>query len=93
MFSACGSGTKADVVFVLDASSSIGAQDFSLLLTFVKNLLNEWNVGEDEIRIGVVKFSNVTKIEFQLNTHEDKDDVLSAVQAIMYRGGTTDTGL
>ncbi|XP_070211137.1 uncharacterized protein [Littorina saxatilis] len=88
---ACGSGTKADVVFVLDASSSIGAQDFSLLLTFVKNLLNEWNVGEDEIRIGVVKFSNVTEIEFQLNTHEDKDDVLSAVQAIMYRGGTTDT--
>ena len=93
VLSACGSGTKADVVFVLDTSGSVGADDFGLLKEFVSQVLEEWDIGQDQIRIGVMKFSTSPEVEFQLDEYEDKENLLEAVDSIEYSAGDTDTGM
>lgn len=91
-FSACGSGSKADVVFILDASGSVGPEDFSLLLTFVSNVLEEWDIDQEQIRIGMLRFATDHEVLFQLKEYDDKDDLIRAVGNIQYTGGYTHTG-
>lgn len=91
--SVCGPGTKADVLFLLDTSGSVGSSDFSMLLEFVRSVLEEWDIGQDQIRIGVLKFSTDTEIEFQLDEYDDKDSLLDAVSGIDYTAGDTNTGM
>ena len=85
-------GTKADIVFMLDSSGSVGSSNFQLLLGFVNSLVKDWNVDQNNIRVGVEKFASRPYTEFHLNDFNDKNQTLSAVQNIAYSAGGTNTG-
>lgn len=53
---------KIDVVFLLDASSSVGKNSFLSELKFVRKFLSDFNVGYNYTRVSLVTFSSQGKI-------------------------------
>ncbi|KAG8516244.1 Collagen alpha-6(VI) chain [Galemys pyrenaicus] len=83
---------KADIMFLVDSSGSIGPENFSKMKTFMKNLVSKSQVGIDRVQIGVVQFSDVNKEEFQLNRYVTQSDISDAIEAMAHIGQTTLTG-
>ncbi|XP_074006679.1 LOW QUALITY PROTEIN: collagen alpha-6(VI) chain-like [Numenius arquata] len=83
---------KADVMFLLDSSSSIGDENFRKMKNFTRELVNIIYVSADRMQIGVVQFSHEPKEEFKLNTYSTKRDILSAIDGISPLQSTTLTG-
>ncbi|XP_052006790.1 collagen alpha-6(VI) chain isoform X2 [Xyrauchen texanus] len=86
---------EADIYFLLDESGSISYDDFDDMKKFISEFLEVFEIGPNNVRIGVVKFASQAAIVFKLNTYSTKHDVKTAVaDLIMYGGGTrTDLGL
>ncbi|NXE84114.1 CO6A6 protein, partial [Cochlearius cochlearius] len=83
---------KADVVFLVDSSASIGNEHFLKMKNFMRELVNGSDVGADRVRIGVVQFSHKPKEEFKLSTYSTKRDILSAIDRISPLRSTRLTG-
>ncbi|XP_014793342.1 PREDICTED: collagen alpha-6(VI) chain isoform X2 [Calidris pugnax] len=83
---------KADVMFLLDSSSSIGDENFRKMKNFTQELVNMIYVSADRMQIGVVQFSHEPKEEFKLNTYSTKRDILSAIDGIYPLESSTLTG-
>ncbi|KAG7264080.1 hypothetical protein CRUP_009530 [Coryphaenoides rupestris] len=87
-------GAKADVVFLIDGSWSIGEESFRKVVSFVSNLTGAFDIiGPSGMQVSFVQYSDGAKTEFRLNAYQDKGTVLSTYQLIPYRGGNTKTGM
>ncbi|CAB1342756.1 unnamed protein product, partial [Coregonus sp. 'balchen'] len=87
-------GAKADVVFLIDGSWSIGEQSFRKVVQFVFSMIGAFDViGSTGMQVSFVQYSDEAKTEFRLNTYSDKGSALAALQLIQYRGGNTKTGV
>ncbi|KAL3875024.1 hypothetical protein ACJMK2_037965 [Sinanodonta woodiana] len=84
-----GCSGQADIVFILDSTSSEGAVNFNKLLQFVSNFIKQFAVGPNDVQFGMVTFSTYAKAEFYLNTYTDKLSLLSKVQSVTYNGGSS----
>jgi Mg-chelatase subunit ChlD len=47
----------ADVIFVIDASGSVGTSNFVEMKNFVSTLVISMQVGSNSVRVGVMTFS------------------------------------
>ncbi|NWY53904.1 CO6A6 protein, partial [Chionis minor] len=83
---------KADVMFLMDSSGSIGNENFQKMKNFMRELVNETDVGADRMQFGVVQFSHEPKEEFKLNSYSTKRDILSAIDRVSPLQSTTLTG-
>ncbi|XP_034381076.1 collagen alpha-1(XII) chain-like isoform X2 [Cyclopterus lumpus] len=87
-------GAKADVVFLIDGSWSIGDESFNKVIQFVKSMTGAFDVISPRgMQVSFVQYSDDAKTEFKLNTYQDKGVVISALQSVRYRGGNTKTGI
>uniref|UniRef100_W5NJS9 Collagen alpha-1(XII) chain n=1 Tax=Lepisosteus oculatus TaxID=7918 RepID=W5NJS9_LEPOC len=87
-------GAKADLVFLIDGSWSIGDDNFNKVLQFVFNTIGAFDViSPAGMQVSFVQYSDDAKTEFKLNTYNNKGMVLSALQLVRYRGGNTRTGV
>ncbi|XP_067304321.1 collagen alpha-6(VI) chain isoform X2 [Pseudorasbora parva] len=82
----------ADIMFLIDGSSSIYSTDFTSMKTFITKVVNGTVIGEDKVHIGVVQFSNNPKEQFALNRFYNKDKVEEAINDIGQLTGDTYTG-
>ena len=73
--SGCPADFKLDLFFVVDASSSIGEENFEIVRRFLKSLALYFNVGQDTVRIGMISFNrkvtNILKLAGQLYLFEE----------------------
>ncbi|XP_063407751.1 matrilin-4-like [Mytilus trossulus] len=83
---------KADVVFLLDSSGSVGATNFKKMLKFMQGVASKFSVGLNNIQVGVDTFQSTVKSEFKLNQFLDKNDLITAIGNIVYKTGGTNTG-
>ena len=81
----------SDVIFVLDASGSIKDYNFERMKAFVVNVTNQFTIGPQHTRVGVIVFSTNAKVAFSLDTYDTADGVISHTEGIEYSGGWTDT--
>ncbi|KAM9782555.1 collagen alpha-6(VI) chain-like [Neosynchiropus ocellatus] len=88
----CAEATEADIVFVVDGSSSIGPNDFQEVRGFLQSLVNSLDIGPDKVRVGLVQYSDEPYQEFLLKDHMDNTSLLNAINSFQYRGGGTETG-
>ena len=51
-----GCPVKADVVIIMDTSSSVGERNYRKMQQFVTNLLDQANIDEGRIRVGLVSY-------------------------------------
>ncbi|XP_067097113.1 collagen alpha-1(XII) chain [Osmerus mordax] len=87
-------GAKADVVFVIDGSWSIGDESFSKVVQFVFSMIGAFDViGPSGMQVSFVQYSDDSQTEFRLNSYQDKGNALAALQLIRYKGGNTKTGV
>ncbi|XP_061897868.1 collagen alpha-1(XII) chain-like isoform X2 [Entelurus aequoreus] len=87
-------GAKADVVFLIDGSWSIGDESFNKVIQFVKSVTTAFDVISPRgTQVALVQYSDDAQTEFKLNTYQDKGVVVSALRNVRYRGGNTKTGV
>ncbi|XP_052327166.1 collagen alpha-1(XII) chain-like isoform X5 [Oncorhynchus keta] len=87
-------GAKADVVFLIDGSWSIGEESFRKVVQFVFSMIGAFDIiGSTGMQVSFVQYSDEAKTEFRLNSYSDKGSGLAALQLIQYRGGNTKTGV
>ena len=79
-------------MFLLDSSGSVGSTNFKKMLGFVKNVANNFDIGPQDVQVGVDTFQTTHKAEFNLNTYQDKQHMLTAINNIKYTQGLTHTG-
>lgn len=82
---------RLDIVFVLDASSSVGTTNFDEMKDFVKDFLLDADIDKDKARVGVIIYSTSEHVMFQMNHYHTKADVFKAVDNIKYITGVTNT--
>ncbi|XP_015995740.2 collagen alpha-4(VI) chain isoform X4 [Rousettus aegyptiacus] len=83
---------KADVIFLIDGSESISSKDFEKMKEFMKRMVNQSNIGADEIRIGLLQFSSTPQEEFRLNQYSSKVDIHKAISNVQQMNDGTYTG-
>ncbi|KAM9352972.1 collagen alpha-6(VI) chain-like [Symphorus nematophorus] len=88
----CAKATMADIVFLVDGSSSIGLTSFQEVRQFLRSVVSGLDIGPDKVRIGLAQYSSEPYTEFLLKDHMDKNSLLSAVDTFPYRAGGTETG-
>lgn len=82
----------ADIMFLIDGSSSIYSLNFTSMKTFITKVVNGTVIGEDNVHIGVVQFSDKPQEQFPLNRFYNQDEVEKAINSIIQLTGNTYTG-
>ena len=80
-----------DLVFVVDSSGSVGAENFDHVLSFINAIINKFNVGKNGVRIALTRFSSIGESIFNLNTDFNKASIQNRVNNTDFVGGGTDT--
>ncbi|KAJ8350520.1 hypothetical protein SKAU_G00256500 [Synaphobranchus kaupii] len=78
---------KKDIVFLIDGSDSVGASGIAHIRDFILNILQKLEIHPDQVRVGVVQYSDGQQTEFSLNSLDNKAAVLSAVKRLRLMGG------
>ncbi|XP_063160050.1 collagen alpha-6(VI) chain-like [Candoia aspera] len=81
---------KADVMFLVDSSGSIGPDSFGKMKSFMQELVNKCSVGPDEVHFGVVQFSSTSQEELPLSS--SKDHIVQAIETMLHMKQNTYTG-
>ncbi|CAG5124866.1 unnamed protein product, partial [Candidula unifasciata] len=84
-------GARIDLVFVLDASTSVTAENFDLIKDFIKVFLYEAEIDGGTVRVGLLIYSTDVHIQFHLNQYKTKVNLFNAIDDIPYRHGSTNT--
>ncbi|XP_041104554.1 collagen alpha-1(XIV) chain-like isoform X4 [Polyodon spathula] len=84
---------KADLVFLVDGSWSIGDDNFLKILRFLYSTSGALDkIGPDGTQVAIAQYSDDPRTEFKLNSYSNKETLLDAIQRISYKGGNTKTG-
>ncbi|KAF4023430.1 hypothetical protein G4228_015042 [Cervus hanglu yarkandensis] len=89
----CTPPTPADMIFLVDGSWSIGHSHFQQVKDFLASVIEPFEIGPGKVQVGLTQYSGAPQTEWDLNAFSTKEEVLSAVHNLRYRGGNTFTGL
>lgn len=81
-----------ELAFVVDSSHSIHAHNFAQCLTFVKNIVSQFEILETLTRVGIVSYSNNARVQLTFKDATDEKKVLSAIDGIPHHNSGTKTG-
>lgn len=84
--------TPAEVMFVIDGSSSESSGNFSKILTFAEELSKSFNVSANMVHIGVVQFSSKGLSKVVIPLSDDPAAISSAISGMAQSGGDTAIG-
>ncbi|XP_075171327.1 collagen alpha-6(VI) chain-like [Anomaloglossus baeobatrachus] len=83
---------EADIMFLVDSSGSIGADNFIKMKEFMKSLVNKTTVGPNDFQFGIVQFSYDTMEVLQLSKNGTKETIWEAIEKMPYMDKGTYTG-
>ncbi|XP_053571296.1 collagen alpha-1(XIV) chain isoform X1 [Bombina bombina] len=84
---------RADLVFLMDGSWSIGDDNFHKVTRFLYSTAGALDeIGPDGTQVGIAQYSDDARTEFKLNSYTNKESLLDAIRKISYKGGNTKTG-
>ncbi|GAB1598185.1 cartilage matrix protein-like [Argonauta hians] len=89
--SAC-QNKKADILFLLDSSSSIRVENLKKQVNVVSLMVRRFDMGPDKTRVGVSIYSHEYLPIFKIGELRTKTEILYAMKNIIYIGGGTKTG-
>ncbi|KAF4019264.1 hypothetical protein G4228_010504 [Cervus hanglu yarkandensis] len=81
-----------DLVFMLDASVSVGPENFAQMQSFVRSCALRFDVNPDVTQIGLVVYGGRVQTAFGLDTHLSRAAVLRALSQAPYLGGVGSAG-
>lgn len=84
---------ELDLVFALDSSTSVGSDSFTMLTSFVADIVSQFNIGPTATQVGVVRFSFSVSDEILLGSVTDPMQLMTQILGIQYIPGGTLTHL
>ncbi|XP_061188685.1 uncharacterized protein LOC133196852 [Saccostrea echinata] len=78
-----------DIGFILDESGSIGRDDFLVMLDFVKNVTEKFEIGPRAVEVALLTFDSSANLEFGFGTYSNHHDLNVAINKTNYTGGGT----
>ncbi|XP_036616385.1 collagen alpha-4(VI) chain-like [Trichosurus vulpecula] len=88
----CTSASMADIVFLVEASSGIGLENFQRVVQFLGKVIHTLNIGPNKVRVGLVLYSDEPRLEFGLDTLLSQSEILNHLNKLPFIGGKTKTG-
>ena len=88
----CKITNQAEVVMILDSSTSVGPANRNLQLTFMKDVLRPLNIGPQNSRIGLVSYNTEARVVFGLTKYKNYAELAAAVENVEFSEGITATG-
>ncbi|KAM9353570.1 collagen alpha-6(VI) chain-like [Symphorus nematophorus] len=82
---------RADIIFLVDGSGSISAEQFISMHTFMESVVNHTTVGMDRTRFGVILYSEEPKSIFTLNRYYSKREIIRVIRETKAPGQNTYT--
>ncbi|XP_041057061.1 collagen alpha-3(VI) chain-like isoform X6 [Carcharodon carcharias] len=79
---------RKDIVFLIDGSSRVGAQNFLRIREFILKIVNKFQIGPNAVQVAVVQYSEDSSTEFFLNTYTSKNKLQDDVKALRSKGGS-----
>ncbi|KAK3552012.1 hypothetical protein QTP70_031601, partial [Hemibagrus guttatus] len=87
----CQKSQVADVIFLVDDSSSISHDSFMSMKFFMNSVVNSTQVGKDRVHFCTILYSDEAEAKFSLNQYYSKREVRDAINNLMHKGGNTFT--
>ncbi|NXA41052.1 COSA1 protein, partial [Eudromia elegans] len=92
----CGCGircsvTPLELIFVIDSSESVGPDNFNIIKTFMKTVVDQVVANHATTRIGIINFSHKVELVSSLKQYTNKEHLKSAVDKMPYLGEGTYT--
>ncbi|XP_032440639.1 collagen alpha-1(XII) chain-like isoform X2 [Xiphophorus hellerii] len=84
--------SKVDIVMLVDGSESIYSREFHTMKAFISQVVQNLPIGPNQVQIGVTQFSTYSKTELDLNSHDNKQTMLQAIDAMQHMKGLTHMG-
>ncbi|XP_012658989.1 von Willebrand factor A domain-containing protein 2 [Otolemur garnettii] len=81
-----------DLVFMLDASASVGPENFAHMQSFMRSCTLQFDVNPDITQVGLVVYGSQVQTVFGLETHPTRTAVLQAMSQAPYQGGVGSAG-
>ncbi|MED6293497.1 hypothetical protein CHARACLAT_011203, partial [Characodon lateralis] len=77
-----------DIVFLVDGSNYIGSNNLPFVRDLMINIVNQLDISPDRVQIGLMQFAEQPRIEFYLNTYNNKQDVVDKISQLRLTGGS-----
>ncbi|XP_038171717.1 von Willebrand factor A domain-containing protein 2 [Arvicola amphibius] len=81
-----------DLVFLLDASASVGPENFAQMQTFIRKCTLHFDVNRDVTQVGLVVYGSQVQTAFGLDTYSTRAAVLRVMSQAPYLGGVGSAG-
>lgn len=78
---------------MLDQSGSIQGIDYTTMKSFTIDLINNFKISSDLVRVGLAQFSSSFQHEFYLNQFFDEQAISAHIRGMQQLGGGTNIGL
>ena len=78
---------------MLDASGSIGSNNFIRMKSFVKDILTSFEIGPDATHVGVIRYESSASIVIPLGSITNHTQLNNSIDNIVYTAGGTNTHL
>ncbi|XP_046556437.1 cartilage matrix protein-like [Haliotis rubra] len=85
------SADDLDIAFIIDASGSIGDENFELVKNFVSEFIGIASMDDGTVRIGVLTFSYSVRLYAYLNSYSTARSLQEVVKNISYDSSSTYT--
>ena len=82
---------QEDIVFLVDSSGSIYDYNWPIVKEFMKNIVRDYTIGPNNVRVGLTIFADNVQSIFQLNTYSTQYEILNAIDRIPFLGTSTNT--
>ncbi|KAG7232561.1 hypothetical protein INR49_008400 [Caranx melampygus] len=83
----CNNVQAADIVFLVDGSSSIGRANFLQVKGFISGVIKPFasSVSETGIRFGAIQYSDTSRVEFTFTTYLNGTELVNAIENLNYK--------
>lgn len=72
--------SERDIIFLID--STMGPTLITAIREFIRIFIETMPIGPKQVQIGVTMFSNTPRLEIDLNSHDSKESLISALARI-----------
>ncbi|XP_048156081.1 von Willebrand factor [Corvus hawaiiensis] len=84
---------RMDIAFIVEGSDNVGEENFSKVKKFIEKVITGMNVGQENIHITVMQYSETVSLEYSFREIQSKEEIIEKVRSIPYQGGkATNTG-
>ncbi|XP_051883598.1 von Willebrand factor A domain-containing protein 2, partial [Pristis pectinata] len=83
---------NVDILLLIDGSTKTSLEGFLQHKAFVKRFLQVVLTPERQINVGVAQYSDGVQMELAMGLYQDVSDVVSKIESMRFKGGSTKTG-